>query len=316
MPNTEQFDTDFVFCTVCRRATPHLGPGPGGRPNAACVQCGSLERHRVMALLIPSMIRRTPAASIVLDVAPTTLLSKILRGYRDRTYTSIDFDPVADGRAVDSQASITMLPIRMDSVGFMLCSHVLEHVPDDGAAAREIARVLVPGGTALIQVPRRLGVPTDEDPSAPPAERTTRFGQVDHVRYYGDDFEERLEAAGLKVVTTSYFKILPFPLLRLIGATRDEELWIATTGADPRPFIDTQAATRALAISLMGSHDLEREFEAARLEAQEWKAHYEWLRNRRAVRMAAYVKRQMGRLTSGTKSLLRVKGNTSDPTPS
>jgi SAM-dependent methyltransferase len=301
MPDTEQIDTDFVFCTVCRRASPHLGPGPGGRPTASCVQCGSLERHRVMAIVIPSMIGRSPVGSIVLDIAPTKLLSEVLRGHTDRMYTSIDFDPAADGRVVNAQASITMLPIRMDAVGFMLCSHVLEHVPDDGAAAREIARVLSPGGVALIQVPRRLGVPTDEDPSAAPAERMTRFGQVDHVRYYGDDFEERLESAGLKVFSTSYSKILPLPLLRLVGAANDEELWIATSGADPRAFVDTQAATRALARSLMASTAIERALHEAREEARTWQSHYEWLRSRPVVRLAAAAQRSLRKVTSSIR---------------
>jgi SAM-dependent methyltransferase len=294
-------DGDFVFCPVCRGAAPDLGPGPGGRPRASCLHCGSLERHRVMALLLDTILGVIPTNAIILDVAPTKFFAETLKATARGHYLSVDFDPAADGRLVDVQASITAIPVRHESVGLLICSHVLEHVPDDAAAAREIRRVLDPDGLALIQVPRRFGVRTDEDPSAPPEERKTRFGQVDHVRYYGEDFEERLEAAGLNVLTTSYSQILPLSLLRLIGAKRDEELWIATNGVDPRPFIDTQAATRALAISLMGSPDLERQLEEARLEAQTWKSHYEWLRNRTAVRMAASVKRRIGRLTSGTK---------------
>ena len=298
---TDSRGSDFVFCTVCRTSAPALGPGPGGRPNAACVNCGSLERHRVMALMLPLMMERSGAGAIVLDIAPTRRLSEMLRKQAGGIYTSIDFDPAADGRKVDVQASITMLPIRTGGVGFALCSHVLEHVQDDRAAVAEIRRTLSPDGAALIQVPRRLGVATDEDPHASIEERVARFGQADHVRYYGDDFEERLEGAGLKVLTTSYSKVLPLPLLRLIGAANDEELWIATTGTDPRRFVDTQAATRALASSLMGSAATERELAEARSEAAAWRSHYEWLRSRPVVRIALTGNRWLKRLANALR---------------
>ena len=112
------------------------------------------------------------------------------------SYVGMDFDPGADSRIVNVQASLTQLPLPDASVGLMICFHVLEHIPDDAAAMAEIGRVLAPGGIAVVQVPRREGVPTDEDPDAPPEERLRRFGQRDHVRFYGDDFEDRLRAAG------------------------------------------------------------------------------------------------------------------------
>ncbi len=93
--------------------------------------------------------------------------------------------------------SLTDIPLRDDSVDLMVCYHVLEHIPDDRAAMREMARVLAPGGLALVQVPFRPGTVTDEDPDAPEEERVRRFGQADHVRYYGDDFEDRMVESGL-----------------------------------------------------------------------------------------------------------------------
>jgi SAM-dependent methyltransferase len=246
-----------------------------------------------MALLIPSMLARSPVDSITLDIAPTPMLTHVLRSSSDRSYLAIDFDPAADGRKVDVQGSITLLPLRHGEVGFVLCSHVLEHVPDDAAATAEIKRVLSQHGMALIQVPRRIGVPTDEDASAGVEERVARFGQADHVRYYGDDFESRLEAAGLRVFSTSYSKILPAPLLRLIGAAKDEELWIATAGVDPKRFIDIEAATRSMARALMGSRSMERELEDVRAEAAEWRSRYEWLSSRLPIRLAAAAKRRI-----------------------
>jgi hypothetical protein len=60
-----------------------------------------------------------------------------------------------------------------------------------------------PGGWGLFQVPFvPTQVATDEDPSiTDPAERQRRFGQYDHVRIYGQDYPQRLEAAGFQVET-------------------------------------------------------------------------------------------------------------------
>jgi SAM-dependent methyltransferase len=45
------------------------------------------------------------------------------------------------------------LPLPDESFDLVLAFDVLEHIEDDGAAVRELTRVLKPGGTALITVP-------------------------------------------------------------------------------------------------------------------------------------------------------------------
>jgi len=50
-------------------------------------------------------------------------------------------------------AVATALPFRADAFRYALCSEVLEHLDDDGAAVAEIARVLAPGGRVVITVP-------------------------------------------------------------------------------------------------------------------------------------------------------------------
>ena len=249
------------------------------------------------------MITKSAADSVVLDIAPTRSLTDSLRNqHRDR-YLSIDFDPAADGRVVDIQASLTGLPFRSGSVGFLLCSHVLEHVPDDLAAMNEIARVLAPTSVALIQVPRKRGRPTDEDATASVDERMIRFGQADHVRYYGDDFESRLEGATLRIETTSFSAILPPHLLHLIGAHNDEELWLATTGRDPLEYIDMNDVLDALAVSLASAaSNLEATLASALTNAQNWRSQYEWLRSRRAVRIAAAGNRILKRVADAFRA--------------
>ncbi len=51
-------------------------------------------------------------------------------------------------------ADATRLPFPDGHFSAVVCSEVMEHVPDNRKAAREIARVLAPGGIAAVSVPR------------------------------------------------------------------------------------------------------------------------------------------------------------------
>ena len=83
------------------------------------------------------------------------------------------------------------------SFDLVICSHVLEPVPDDRAALRELARIVAPDGMALIVIPYHPGQPTFEDPAVTKRlAKAVAFGQPGHVRVYGIDFAERLEEAG------------------------------------------------------------------------------------------------------------------------
>jgi SAM-dependent methyltransferase len=134
-----------------------------------------------------------------------------------------------DSRGVDLLGSVTAIPLASGSVDMLVCYHVLEHVPDDLAAMREFARVLAPGGVGLVQVPIRLGMPTDEDVSAGEAERVRRFGQHDHVRYYGDDFEQRLVDSGLVFTRTSPRLLVGERVCTVLGLIPDEWVWVVRT---------------------------------------------------------------------------------------
>ncbi|MCI0679617.1 MAG: methyltransferase domain-containing protein [Actinobacteria bacterium] len=198
------------------------------------------------------MISATPQLP-VLDVAPSAGLSEALRQASRGLYISLDAAPEADTREVDIKASLTALPLADASIGFILCSHVLEHIPDDLSAMTEIARVLHPDGACLIQVPRRRGTATDEDLSLTRPERLQRYGQADHVRRYGDDFESRLTKAGLRVGSTWYTRVLPRGLLTVIGVPADGELWVVTSGRDPLETYDPEAATHLLGLSMVAA---------------------------------------------------------------
>jgi SAM-dependent methyltransferase len=213
-----------LHCSACGSDLQAFAPGPGGRPNAACPRCGSLERHRFLGLLLEMSVPMLDPIDVLLDIAPSPQTTAIFERIAPGLHCRLDLG--TDNRLVDVLGSVTALPYRDDSVDLLVCSHVLEHVPDDRAAMREIARVLRPGGLGIIAVPFRAGVPTEEDPTASEAERIRRFGQADHVRYYGDDFEQRLTDAGLGWQRETPLELLGEEGVRAHGLNPDEPVWL------------------------------------------------------------------------------------------
>lgn len=129
----------------------------------------------------------------LLHVAPEPALAARFSETFD--YVSADLD----GRRAMFAMDITDLRLPDALFDAVVCNHVLEHVPDDARALAELFRILKPGGWASLQVPIR-GESTDEDPLLTnPVARFERFGQADHVRFYGADFAERLRRAGFDV---------------------------------------------------------------------------------------------------------------------
>ena len=205
-------------------------PGPDGRPDAVCPRCRSLERHRFLSLLLGVLAPDLRDLDTVVEIAPSRP-SKVLLERLDAR-RRISFDAGYDAREVDALASLTALPLRDESVDLLVCYHVLEHVPDDCTAMREIARVLSPRGIALLEVPIKMGVATEEDPSATPEERTRRFGQKDHVRWYGDDFDARLSDAGLASVRVTPPALVGESAVRWFRLMPHEVVWVVHRGHD------------------------------------------------------------------------------------
>ena len=161
----------------------------------SCPHCGASDRERLLALYMLGMNLLTPATR-VLEIAPSpTMINFFARS--GVNYRSADlYSPLAQ----DKVDITDMYQYADGSFDLVLCSHVLEHVPDDTRAMRELARVLSDNGTLLTLVPLPLGLEkTDEDPAVTDiTERWQRFGQDDHIRMYAkQDFVARLETSGL-----------------------------------------------------------------------------------------------------------------------
>jgi SAM-dependent methyltransferase len=168
--------------------------GERARPEALCPVCGALERHRLVSIFLRNRRDLLLKTKRILHVAPEPPVANVLRHFAQESYVSMDIRQSAMMRA-----DITGMPFRAQTFDGVCCIHVLEHIPDDQQAIRELHRVLRPGGWAVLQVPIEREV-TFEDPTITnPNLRRRLFGQPDHVRVYGRDFKDRLAAARFSV---------------------------------------------------------------------------------------------------------------------
>lgn len=218
---------DVVACPLCGHTWDGFAPAPN-RPDALCWRCGAHERHRALGLLLfdrrPDLLEATTG---LLHFAPEYCLQGPLRGAAARRgfrYVTGDLDPAG----VDLQLDLTALELPDAAFDAVLCSHVLEHIPQDAQAMRELRRVTAPGGWCLVLVPLDLDrTHTYEDPAvATPEARVAAFWQHDHVRLYAPDIADRLVAAGFDVAVLRPAELFGDAALRRHGVLASDWMFL------------------------------------------------------------------------------------------
>jgi SAM-dependent methyltransferase len=189
-----------------------------------CPRCRSHPRHRAIALLLA---RGDLPGRRLLHFAPEPLFDPVFARLPEIERTTADLYAPAD-----LQLDITRMDLLDGSFDLILCSHVLEHVPNDRAAMSELRRVLAPGGLALVLTPYRSDVSTYEDPQiTAPLDRMVAFGQQDHVRIYGADVADRLREAGFKVSDRTPADLFDESLVGRSELDPDEHLFLCRAPA-------------------------------------------------------------------------------------
>ena len=172
------------------------------RENALAPGPLSLERHRLFWLYLKNETTFFSAPLRVLHFAPEQAFVQKFKKQKNLTYTTTDLNsPIADVKA-----DICDLPFKDNSFDFIICNHVLEHIPDDTKAMQELYRVLAPAGTAVVQVPydAKREITFEDNTITDQSERTRIFGQYDHLRVYGMDYFKKLSSIGFNVNALDY----------------------------------------------------------------------------------------------------------------
>ena len=208
------FQGNNVVCPICNSTFREFGTvGLIPRKNAKCHECGSLERHRLLWLYFNERtdLFKSNKKIRLLHFAPEKVFYYIFSANQNIEYYPCDLSPEIygyKGNVKIKKADITDIPFEENYFDVIICSHVLEHVPNDALAMSELYRVLKNEGWAILQVPIDYDRETTyEDFTVTTLNgREKAFGQHDHVRWYGRDYKDRLKKAGFIVNEDDFVK--------------------------------------------------------------------------------------------------------------
>ena len=225
------FKGNIVYCSICHSTYRGFGPfGNKKRRNARCHNCGSLERHRLVWKYIQDK-KLINKPMQLLHFAPEKVFYDIFSESAEITYFPCDLHPKVynyRGKIAIRKADITEIPFEVNSFDFILCNHVLEHIPNDALAMSELYRVIKPNGLGIFQVPIDYNRDTTyEDFSITSKKgRLKAFGRRDHVRWYGKDYKERLRKAGFDVTEDDFINSFSMEEQFRFGFDSTEQIYL------------------------------------------------------------------------------------------
>lgn len=189
-------------CNCCKKNFKKFLPkGNVKRLNAQCPYCGSLERNRLLLFYLENETLIFKQYSSLLHIAPEQCLSTIFKK-SDLEYIDGDINAALARNVVD----ITQIQYPNDYFDFIICSHVLGHIPDERKAIQELKRVAKPDGMVLIMtlLDTNSELTFEDSDLTTNEERLRYYGEEDLCRLHGLDFAKRIEREGFKVSQIDY----------------------------------------------------------------------------------------------------------------
>ena len=215
-------EADNVLCPCCGKTSGRFVRFDNNRPheydierfketnqNVECPYCLSLPRHRIACYYFDGICMD---GDIIMFGAEYSIKKYFDR--KNHRYTTAD---LFAGNA-DLQIDIQDIQLPDEQWDLIICNHVLEHVPDYKKALKELKRILKKDGILEITVPtdRNFETVYEDHSITTPEERIKTFGQYDHLRIFGNDFEKILTDTGFSVEIVAGDK-LPAAIVGVTG---------------------------------------------------------------------------------------------------
>ena len=196
-----------VYCPVCARAYRKFraaGRGTERRLGAVCPKCGARERDRFMYVYLTRCADELASDFLrMLHIAPEESLVTPL----DRLATNRRITADLVRLDVDIQLDLQALPFQDESFDAIYCGHVIQQIPNDLDALRELKRVLKNDGWLL------LLVPSGGDATVACRENwrkyRTKLDAPDILRRYGDDLTNKLIDVGFLITKIDCDAVVP-----------------------------------------------------------------------------------------------------------
>ncbi len=119
--------------------------------------------------------------------------------------------------AADVKCDATTLPFPNQAFDLVLCTEVLEHVPDPDATMREIRRVMAYRGTLILTTPLTWGVHAVHD-----YHRWTESGLVRLLARHGFHLDQCRTRGGIFLALAALLLVIPWQVL---GEARGRRWW-------------------------------------------------------------------------------------------
>ena len=209
-----------VYCEICNWQGTQFFDGK-------CPKCNSLPRTRLIPFALGYFELIKPKAKI-LHIAPNSHEYKYIR----RTFPELsiyDRLNIRNVKYINIVQDLTQTNLESNQYDLAIAWHVLEHIPADIKAIKEVYRLLKPKGHFLVSVPiyPKGNAKTFEDSKLPYKVFEKVHGHYDHCRSCGLDYYQRFEDCGFKT-NTLFVNEFDDKKKKYFGLRTDHVVWCFT----------------------------------------------------------------------------------------